>query len=88
MKITSWRLQIERKAIASISKSFTANIVRPSVVYGGSGSLTAAWSESAKNGTVTLFGDASSRFAMIHRADAGEAFRLVAEKVRALSCIV
>ena len=50
--------------------------------------MTAAWSESAKNGTVSLFGDAGSRFAMIHRADAGEAFRLVAEKVRAPSCIV
>lgn len=82
MPLTAWRIDIEQKAISSISASFTANVIRPSMLYGGSGSLIGdVLFSSAKAGEVTWFGDENARMATIHKEDLGEAFRLCAEKV-------
>lgn len=82
MPLTSWRIDIEQKAISSISHSFTANVVRPSLLYGGSGSLVGdVLFSSAKGGEITWYGDGTGRMATIHKEDLGEAFRLCAEKV-------
>lgn len=82
-KLTSWRLEIEQKAVKNINKSFTANVVRPSLLYGGSGSLIGMTVfKGAKEGKITWYGSQESRLATIHKEDLGEAFRLVAEKVR------
>lgn len=81
MPLTSWRLDIERKAITSISKSFTANILRPSLLYGGSASIFAGVFQSAKDGAIVWKGDAGARVSTVHKTDVGEAFRLAGEKV-------
>lgn len=80
--LTAWRLEIERKALQAINKSFTANVLRPSLLYGGSGSLIGATLfKGAKEGKITWYGDEETRCATIHKEDLGEAFRLCAEKV-------
>ena len=82
MPLTAWRIEIEQKAISSISQSFTANVIRPSLLYGGSGSLVGdVLFSSAKGGHIVWFGDENARMATIHKEDLGEAFRLCAEKV-------
>jgi hypothetical protein len=82
MPLTSWRIDIEQKAINSISSSFTANVIRPSLLYGGSGSLFGdIMFSSAKHGEIVWFGEEDARLSTIHREDLGEAFRLCAEKV-------
>lgn len=83
MELTRWRLKIENKAVSSISRSFTANVIRPSLLYGGSGSLFAMMFSAARdNGVAEWYGDEGSTMATIHREDLGEAFRLCAEKVK------
>jgi nucleoside-diphosphate-sugar epimerase len=85
MPVTAWRIEIEQKAISSISQSFTANVIRPSLLYGGSGSLIGdILFASAKGGDIVWFGDENARMATIHKEDLGEAFRLCAEKVSAI----
>lgn len=83
MPLTSWRIGIEQKAISSHSPSFTGNVIRPSLLYGGSASLVGdVLFASAKAGEITWFGEGENgRMATIHREDLGEAFRLCAEKV-------
>jgi nucleoside-diphosphate-sugar epimerase len=55
-------------------------VIRPGCVYGGSGSLTATWFESAlTNGAATVFGDGSNRWAMVHRDDLADLYLRVAE---------
>jgi nucleoside-diphosphate-sugar epimerase len=87
-KLTEWRLEIEHKAVKSISSSFTANVIRPSLLYGGSGSLTAMLFSGAKAGEIVWFGDEDSRMALIHKEDLGEAFRLCAEKSYAVPGVI
>lgn len=86
LPLTSWRLGIENKAINAISRSFTANVVRPSLIYGAPGhSLVGmVFFPGAKNGTIVVPGVEDARVATIHREDLGEAFRLVGEKVSSL----
>lgn len=82
MPLTSWRIDIEQKAISSISPSFTGNVIRPSLLYGGSGSLIGdVLYSSAKSGEIVWYGEESARMATIHKEDLGEALRLCAEKV-------
>jgi len=89
MPLTAWRLEIESKALKAISKSFTANVIRPSLLYGGSGSLIGATLfQGAKEGKITWYGDEDTRCATIHKEDLGEAFRLCAEKAYAIPGII
>ena len=86
-KLTAWRLEIEKKATASASRSFTGNVIRPSLVYGGSGSLVGATLfQGAKDGKITWYGQEDTRLATIHKSDLGEAFRLLGEKVCCTCC--
>lgn len=83
MPLTKWRLGVEQKAIRALSPSFTANVVRPSLVYGAPDHslIGMLLFKGAQTGTITWYGDEDTRLATIHREDLGEAFRLVGEKV-------
>jgi nucleoside-diphosphate-sugar epimerase len=55
-------------------------IFRPGCVYGGSGSLTASWFESAETeGAARIVGDGMFRWTMVHLADLARAYRLAVE---------
>lgn len=59
---------------------FRTIVVRPGCVYGGGGSLTAAWFESAeKDGVARVVGDGTNRWAMVHRDDLADLYVRVAE---------
>lgn len=80
--LSAWRPSLEQKIIASMSPSFTANIIRPGMVYGGNSSVLGhTLFASAKGGRITWFGDIDAYMPTIHKVDVGEAFRLCAEKV-------
>lgn len=75
-------LPLVRERIASEKLVLDANrgtlrtvIVRPGCVYGGSGSLTSVWFESATTeGAARIVGDGSNRWAMVHRDDLAELY--------------
>lgn len=55
-------------------------VIRPGCVYGGKGSLTGAWFESAlKKGAAQIVGEGQNRWAMIHRHDLAELYLRVME---------
>ncbi len=74
------RVETERLIQAANSGRVRTMVIRPGCVYGGAGSLTAAWFESAeKNGAARIVGDGNFRWAMVHLADVAECYRLAAE---------
>jgi nucleoside-diphosphate-sugar epimerase len=55
-------------------------VIRPGCVYGGSGSLTADWFESAeRNAAARVVGDGANRWAMIHVEDLADLYLRAAE---------
>lgn len=55
-------------------------VIRPGCVYGGGGSLTAAWFESAaRAGAARVVGDGTNRWAMVHRDDLADLYLRAAE---------
>lgn len=82
IELTAWRAPFEQELLASISKSFTANIIRPGMVYGGSSSYIGFMLfASAREGKITWYGDKHAMMPTVHNHDLAEAFRLCAEKV-------
>ncbi len=59
---------------------FRTIVIRPGCVYGGAGSLTASWFETAsKNGAARVIGDGTNRWAMVHRDDLADLYVRAAE---------
>jgi len=55
-------------------------VIRPGCVYGGGGSLTASWFETAeKDGAARVVGDGANRWAMVHRDDLADLYVRAAE---------
>jgi len=74
------RVETENLVLAANAGRVRTIVVRPGCVYGGSGSLTASWFESAeKEGAARIVGDGNFRWTMVHLADLAEGYRLVAE---------
>ena len=84
MPITAWRLTHEQKVLAAAekySRHLTVNVVRPSLLYGKSGSITGRIFVTAREGEVKFAGTGQERIATIHCDDLGELFASVAEQV-------
>ena len=76
------RVETETLILAASGGRLRTIVLRPGCVYGGAGSLTAPWFESAeKEGAARIVGDGKFRWAMVHVADLAEAYRLAAESV-------
>jgi nucleoside-diphosphate-sugar epimerase len=74
------RVETERLVLAAASPATRTLVIRPGCVYGGHGSLTAAWFESAENeGASRIIGDGACHWPMIHVAGLAELYRLAAE---------
>ena len=77
-ELTKWRPVVE----SALTGSSTLNgiVIRPSLVYGRSGSISALLFEQARKGSIEWPGDKTSRFATIHTDDLAECYRLAVEK--------
>jgi nucleoside-diphosphate-sugar epimerase len=74
------RLETERRVLAANGGVVRGIVIRPGCVYGGAGSLTAAWFASAlAEGAARVVGDGSCRWAMVHHEDLAELYVRVAE---------
>lgn len=80
ISMVKWRVQTEERIMSASSKHLRTVILRPGVVYGGTGGLTSPWFESLTKGSVEIAGDGQNRWAMIHYRDLAEAYVLAAEK--------
>lgn len=74
------RLESEKLVLSRARPELSTIVIRPGCVYGGAGSLTASWFDSAATkGAARFVGSGAQRWAMIHRDDLAELFVLAAE---------
>ncbi len=73
----TWRPEIEQKVLQS--ESVKGLVIRPGCVYGERGGLTGMWFNGAVNGTLSVVGDGSNRWTMIHVDDLADAYVRVVE---------
>ncbi|KAK4057089.1 hypothetical protein OIO90_001989 [Microbotryomycetes sp. JL221] len=86
--VTAWRKEHEIAVLGAKSVSLAPNVVRPSLLYGRSGSITASWMETAHEGHVKVAGKSDARLATCHVDDAASMFVLVAEKALIVQGVV
>jgi nucleoside-diphosphate-sugar epimerase len=74
------RPEHERIVLGASGGDLRTIVIRPGCVYGGSGSLTAEWFESAEqSGAARIVGDGNQRWAMIHLDDLADLYLRAAE---------
>ncbi len=80
--LVSWRPAHERLVLDAAEGHVGAIVLRPGCVYGGRGSLTSAWFESAaRRGAVEIVGDGKNRWSNVHLDDLADAYVRAAESV-------
>lgn len=80
LDLVKLRVLTEQLVLAANERKLRTFVIRPGCVYGGKGSLTSAWFESAvKHGAAQIVGDGRNRWAMIHRQDLAELYLRVME---------
>jgi nucleoside-diphosphate-sugar epimerase len=69
------RADVEALVLSANTGPLRTLVLRPGCVYGGSGSLTASWFDSAtSSGAARFVGEGKNRWAMIHLADLADAY--------------
>jgi len=74
------RIEHERVVLEASAADLATLVIRPGCVYGGKGSLTASWFESARReGAARIIGEGENRWSMVHRDDLASLYVLAAE---------
>ncbi|HEX9052240.1 MAG TPA: NAD-dependent epimerase/dehydratase family protein [Anaeromyxobacter sp.] len=77
----AWRPPHERRVLEAATERIATAVVRPGIVFGERRGLVAPWFESAaREGRASFVGPGTQRWALVHRADLAELYRLVAER--------
>lgn len=78
---SAWRTPHERRVLEAATAGLATAVVRPGMVYGGKRGLVSPFFESAvKEGASAYVGDGSNHWALVHREDLAELYRLLVEK--------
>lgn len=80
LNLVKWRPAHEQKVLQASSKTLQPIVIRPGIVYGGKGSLTAFWFDSIAKHAPQIVGDGQQRYSMVHVDDLAELYVLAAEK--------
>jgi nucleoside-diphosphate-sugar epimerase len=80
LDIVKWRPLHEEKVLKATSQTLRTVVLRPGVVYGGTGGLMATLFASAQNGAVEIVGEGHNRWPMVHVQDLAYAYVSAAEK--------
>lgn len=69
------RVDVENLVLCANTGPLKTLVLRPGCVYGGAGSLTATWFESAEtSGAARIVGEGQNRWTMVHLADLADAY--------------
>ncbi|MDX1661286.1 MAG: NAD-dependent epimerase/dehydratase family protein [Gemmatimonadota bacterium] len=76
----AWRPAHERQVLGGGDETAITTVVRPGMVYGGSGGLVVRFFESAASkGAAEYIGDGENRWSLVHRDDLGRLYVAIAE---------
>jgi nucleoside-diphosphate-sugar epimerase len=77
----AWRPEHERRVLDAGSDVVATAVVRPGIVFGERRGLVAPWFRSAvEEGRAAFVGTGDQRWALVHRSDLAELYRLVVER--------
>jgi nucleoside-diphosphate-sugar epimerase len=77
----AWRPGHERRILAAASDRIATAVIRPGIVFGEKRGLVSPWFRSAlEEGRAAFVGSGDQRWALVHRSDLAELYRLVVEK--------
>lgn len=77
----AWRPAHERIALDAGTEGFATAVLRPGIVYGGEGGLTADFFTSAEeDGAAAFVEDGRQHWSLVHREDLARLYRLVLEE--------
>jgi nucleoside-diphosphate-sugar epimerase len=80
-ELVAWRTGHEKRVLDATGSRLSAAVVRPGLVYGGSGSLTAMLFTSAEEeGASAYIGEGQNHWSMVHRRDLARLYRLIVEE--------
>lgn len=79
IELVKWRPEHEQKVL-SAKNPIRSVVIRPGVVYGGSGGMMNHFFSSAQKGEVTIVGEGNNRWPMVHVQDLAYAYVAAAEK--------
>lgn len=80
-KIVRWRVAHERRVLECDSGPVATAVLRPGVVYGGPGSLTAElFRSAAEDGAAAHVGSGENHWSMVYRGDLARLYALLAER--------
>ena len=81
--LVSWRPAHEDVALDLVEHEAHVTVMRPGMVYGGTGGAIGAWFRDARERQVVVYpGDGSQHWSMVHRDDVAEGYRLALEHAR------
>jgi nucleoside-diphosphate-sugar epimerase len=73
--MVAWRPAVEEMIGNGMARGITAWIIRPGLVYGGSGGITATmWAAAEKEGAIRIVGDGNNHWALVHRDDLADLY--------------
>jgi nucleoside-diphosphate-sugar epimerase len=79
--LVAWRPGHEKLVLAAGNEHLATSVVRPGVVYGGRGGITATYFETAeRDGAARYVGDGLNRIPLIHVEDLARLYRLIVER--------
>jgi nucleoside-diphosphate-sugar epimerase len=77
----AWRPAHEQRVLDAATDRVATAVVRPGIVFGERRGLVSPWFEGAvKEGAASFVGTGDQRWALVHRTDLAELYRLVLEK--------
>lgn len=77
----AWRPAHERRVLDAASDRIATAVIRPGIVFGEKRGLVAPWFASAvQEGRAAFVGTGDQRWALVHRGDLAELYRLVVER--------
>lgn len=79
--LVAWRIAHEREVLDAATDRLATAVIRPGMVYGGPGGLTAGYFKSAEqHGAAQYVGDGTNRVPFIHIEDLARFYRAVIER--------
>jgi nucleoside-diphosphate-sugar epimerase len=79
----AWRPAHEEVALDLVENEVHVAVMRPALVYGGTGGILGGWFREAREKKVVTYpGDGSQHWNMVHRDDVAEGYRLALEHAR------
>ena len=79
----AWRPAHEEVALDLVEHEVHVAVMRPALVYGGTGGILGGWFREAREKKIVTYpGDGSQHWNMVHRDDVAEGYRLALEHAR------